>query len=387
MLHPWSVLVRLIPALPPTSAAEKLRGAVGALFGLVIAGAAGWLVGGPAGVPLLIAPFGASAVLLFAVPASPLAQPWSILGGNLVAALVGVTAARIIPEPLLAAPVAAAVAIAVMGALRCLHPPSGAVALTAVLGGPAVQVAGYGFVLWPVLAGSAVMVVAAMLFNNGTGKRWPHLAPAANAHGTADPKPTDRVGVRPADLDRVLQRHDELIDVDRRDLGDIVLEAEIEAEARRFGALTCGEVMSRDVAAVTPVTSVAEAALLMTRKRLVALPVVDSARRVVGLVGAGDLARPAERRPRGLARLAGHVVRLTPGTGRPVADVLAATPPAVAAPETPLVRLVPMMADGSVHAVPVVDADGRLAGIVTQSDMIAALFRGRVVPSATAAAG
>ncbi len=84
--------------------------------------------------PALVAPMGASAVLLFAVPSSPLAQPWSILGGNIAAALVGVTTALLITDPFLASAVAIGVAIAAMMTLRCLHPPSGAIALTAVLG-------------------------------------------------------------------------------------------------------------------------------------------------------------------------------------------------------------------------------------------------------------
>ncbi|VEA74072.1 HPP family [Serratia rubidaea] len=82
-----------------------------------------------------VAPMGASAVLLFAVPASPLAQPWSIVGGNLVAALIGVSCGKLIGDPGLACGVAACLAIGVMFKLRCLHPPSGAVALTAILGG------------------------------------------------------------------------------------------------------------------------------------------------------------------------------------------------------------------------------------------------------------
>ncbi|MFG3757464.1 HPP family protein, partial [Klebsiella pneumoniae] len=76
--------------------------------------------------PLLVASIGASAVLLFAVPASPLAQPWPIIGGNSVSALVGIVVARAIGDPLLAAAVAAALAIAVMSLARCLHPPGGA---------------------------------------------------------------------------------------------------------------------------------------------------------------------------------------------------------------------------------------------------------------------
>ncbi len=89
-------------------------------------------------VPLLVAPMGASAVLLFAVPASPLAQPWSIIGGNTISALIGVIVAHFVHEPALATGIAVALAIAAMSFTRCLHPPGGAAALTAVLGGPAV---------------------------------------------------------------------------------------------------------------------------------------------------------------------------------------------------------------------------------------------------------
>src|SRR5258706_10586585 len=96
-----------------------------------------------ANIPLLVAPMGASAVLLFAVPASPLAQPWSIIGGNLVSATVGVACAALIGNPVHAAALAVAVAVGAMFALRCIHPPSGAVALTAGLGGPAGHAMGF----------------------------------------------------------------------------------------------------------------------------------------------------------------------------------------------------------------------------------------------------
>src|SRR6185436_10202571 len=93
-------------------------------------------------------------------------------------------------------------AIAAMFALRCLHPPSGAVALTAVLGGPAVHAAGYGFVLVPVALNSLLLLGVALLFNNATGRRYPHSqqADGQHAHRTADGPPTERLGFTPADL-------------------------------------------------------------------------------------------------------------------------------------------------------------------------------------------
>lgn len=108
---------------------------------------------------------GASAVLLFGAPTSAFARPWPALGGNVLSAFVGVTCARVIPDPTLAAVVTVTVAVAVMSALRCLHPPGGAVALLAVLGGEDVRAAGYHFVLVPVGLNSLVMLGVALAYH------------------------------------------------------------------------------------------------------------------------------------------------------------------------------------------------------------------------------
>ena len=115
---------------------------------------------------LAIASMGASAVLLFAAPHGALSQPWPVLGGHLVSALIGVTCARWIGgEPMLAASLAVALSIAAMYGLRCLHPPGGATALFAVLGGESVHALGYGYLFSPVLLNIVVLVTVAVLFN------------------------------------------------------------------------------------------------------------------------------------------------------------------------------------------------------------------------------
>jgi len=115
---------------------------------------------------LAIASMGASAVLLFAAPHGALSQPWPVLGGHLVSALIGVTCARWLGgEPMLAASLAVALSIAAMYSLRCLHPPGGATALYAVLGGETVHALGYGYLFSPVLLNVVVLVTVAVLFN------------------------------------------------------------------------------------------------------------------------------------------------------------------------------------------------------------------------------
>ena len=262
-LRQW--LAAFVPAPVTVSRREIALGALGALLGL---GAAAWLSQHMlAGLnPWFIAPMGASAVLLFAVPASPLAQPWSIVGGNIVAALIGVTCAMHVPNVALACALAGSLSIAAMFMLRCLHPPSGAVALTAVLGGPAVRALGYSFVLWPVAIDSALLLMAALPFNVSARRRYPHRPPAAApAHLTRDAPPSERVGLTLADLHAALEARGELLDVSEDDLQELFVEAEHRAWRRRFGSLRCGEIMSRDVVSVLPSTAAQDAWQRMVR--------------------------------------------------------------------------------------------------------------------------
>lgn len=108
---------------------------------------------------------GASAVLLFAVPHGQLSQPWSVFGGHILSAIVGVTCARWIPNEMLAASTAVGAAIGVMYYLRCIHPPGGATALVAVIGGEGIHSLGYQFVITPILINVCVMLVVAVLYN------------------------------------------------------------------------------------------------------------------------------------------------------------------------------------------------------------------------------
>jgi len=115
----------------------------------------------------LVASMGASAVLLFAVPHGPLSQPWPVFGGHLVSATIGVSCAMLHTDPIIACALAVALAISAMNYLRCIHPPGGATALTAVAGGDAVHALGFHYVLTPVLLNVLVILLVAILFN------WP----------------------------------------------------------------------------------------------------------------------------------------------------------------------------------------------------------------------
>jgi CBS domain-containing membrane protein len=347
---------------------ERLRACLGALLGIAATGASmHWLLGPQAQVPFLIAPMGASAVLLFAVPASPLAQPWSFVGGNLVAATLGVLSATWIDNPVLAAAVALAAAVGVMFALRCIHPPSGAVALTAVLGGPAIHALGLRFVIEPVALQSVALLMSAIVYHTVTGHRYPHVSrPAAQSTpGIA--------GVTRADLEAIVRERGELLDVASDDLESLVHEAQLLAYARSFRELTCAGIMSRDAVSVTSETSAAAAWRLLERHRIKALPVIDRTRRVVGIVTRTDFVGRTAFGLRGPRGKRWAIWRST-GERYRVEDLMTPNVRTVD-PDLPVAELIPVFAHYGHHHIPVVDGARRLIGMITQSDLIGGLHR------------
>ncbi|MCJ8507404.1 HPP family protein [Rhizobium lemnae] len=376
-----SLFHKLNPAIVPTSPREKLRASLGALTGILATGLVSTIaLQSDASVPLLVAPMGASAVLLFAAPASPLAQPWSILGGNLIAAVIGVTCAKFLGAPLLAAAIAVSAAIAIMLMLNCLHPPSGAVALTAVLGGPAIQKAGYWFVLSPIALNSVILLVIALLFNNVTGRRYPHATPGSqpSRQGTADPAPSHRIGVVASDIEAVIQEQDEFIDVSPEDLDLLFHRAQIRAFERQTSAVTCSDIMSRDVIFATTGQSLKAVWRIFMTRHVKALPVVDANGKLTGIVGLEDFLENSVLSSDGSLKLGlGHrMLALFSKRQLPTrVDEIMQTRVQSAIPETRITSLVSPMVDQGLDQMPVVDADNRLVGIVSQSDLLAALFQ------------
>lgn len=115
----------------------------------------------------LIGSFGASAVLIYGAPLAEFSQPRNLVGGHLVSALVGITVFMIMGDSdILVGPIAVSLAVVAMHFTRTLHPPGGATALIAIIGGNQIQSLGYMYALSPVLLSSIVLLIVALLVNN-----------------------------------------------------------------------------------------------------------------------------------------------------------------------------------------------------------------------------
>ena len=156
---------------PAVAWVERLRSVLGAFIGLMLVLAIAKLLGELSGLDeWLMASLGASALLVFALPQSPMSQPWAVIAGNTLSALVGISVIHLVDQPLLAMPLAASLSILGMFILRCLHPPAAAVAMIAVLG----HVIHYRYAFFPVMVDSILLVMAGAVYSNLTGKNHPN---------------------------------------------------------------------------------------------------------------------------------------------------------------------------------------------------------------------
>jgi CBS domain-containing membrane protein len=211
----------------PVSHGERLLSGCGGFLGIV-----GILIVsqdlGISAQLLILASMGASAVLLFAVPHGALSQPWPLVGGHLLSAAIGVASYRWVAQPQLAAALAVGVSITVMHYLRCLHPPGGATALIAVIGGPDIHQLGFHYLLYPVGLNVLLILSIAILFNAALPwRRYPV------AWARPQQVPDHPLALQHDDLAAALSEIDSFIDVDEDDLKLIFSLAEKHARERR----------------------------------------------------------------------------------------------------------------------------------------------------------
>jgi CBS domain-containing membrane protein len=351
--QPRSGIRLFVPILAGASLAGRMFASVGALIGIALTALiCRFVLGDHSSLPLIVAPLGASAVLLFAVPASPLAQPWSIIGGNTISAMIGVIVAHLVHDQILAIGFGVSIAIAAMSFARCLHPPGGATALTAIIGGPAVTSAGFLFPFVPVGLNSVLLVGLGFLFHKMSRHTYPHRAPVPqNAHQTADASPELRVGFRSEDIDKALETLRETFDIGPDDLDSLLRQVELQAMLRSHGTILCEDIMSRDVVTVGAWDDVELAHARLLKHNVRALPVIDLQGRLVGTIGLREI----------LSK-----------TG----DISACMSQASTASErTPAIALLPMLTDGRTHAVIIIDSDRMIAGLITQTDLLSAVAK------------
>ncbi|MCS4246033.1 MULTISPECIES: HPP family protein [unclassified Pseudomonas] len=228
------MLARLIPAAINTRPAEWSRAAIGMALGTMLSVWACAHVFGMEVAMHLLGPLGASAVLLFAVSSGALAQPWSIIGSYLCAAVVALLVARVLGRTLGSACLAAGMTVVLMCWLRCLHPPAGGLAMTLVLADPASASLGW-YELPAVMLGAAALLVCALAYNNATRTRYPKGAAESPAVVLGTPAPATDPTITAVDLKLALAEMEQFYDIEPTELEQLIHAAEGHARRRSIG--------------------------------------------------------------------------------------------------------------------------------------------------------
>jgi CBS domain-containing membrane protein len=359
-----------VPAPLNARAQEWMRVAIGIAIGMSLCVSLGVWWFGTTITLHIAAPIAASAVLLFGASSSPFAQPWSILAGNMCAALIGISLGLSPLDSVSATVLAASLSLVCLFALRCLHPPSCALAVLAASGGFGVDDPGYAL-LYPVALNSLLLVAVALLYNNLTGHAYPKpRLSRENRHHTRDPLPGERLSFSRDDMERALEEFGEYVDVTRDDLARLIKQTEKHALRRSMGEISAADIMSRDLYWAAPDSFIQQAWQTLREHRLRSLPVVEEGSgKLIGIVTLVDLLKqfqPSQARV--------NFGRLKYLRGTKLRSIMSA-PVVAVKQDVHMVELVFLLSDRGLHCLPVVDEHERLVGMITQTDLIAALYR------------
>lgn len=366
------LLLALKPAPFQINNRERLRALIGAGLAILITSQLSqWMIGDDLHTYWMVGSLGATSLLVFLLPGSPLAQPYAAVLGNTAGACIGVLCAHAGLPPVPSTALAVSGAMAAMFILRCVHPPGVAVALFASL----THITDISFALVPIFTDTLLLVILAAIYNNLTGKAYPHMEPKkpASPAKPASSRFTDE------DLDRALARYNQALNISRSELAQVLEYTENATYERILDATLCRDIMSRDPIAVSPDTPQPQAWEIIRSNKLKALPIVDDRHHLLGIATASDFAdsslasaTPAPG-PRGLRALLGRRKPKTPDAPT-VADIMT-SPVTHASEDAPISSLIPLFAQQRLRHIPVLDASGQLTGIVTQSDLLQALYQ------------
>jgi CBS domain-containing membrane protein len=361
------------PEASSVSWLERLRSACGAAIGLLVIILADRLFinhGGDS--HWIVASIGASAFLIFVLPSSPMAQPWAVIGGSCIAALVAIICNHLIHPIVLLIPVSVGAAILAMFTLRCLHPPAAALALLTSLN----EVTDFNFVFSPVFGNTLLLVVCAVVYNTLTKKPYPHH-PKEIADITSIQR-RDRL-IEEDEINTVLSRYNEVLDISRADLANLVAEVEHSAYQKKLQSMCCRDIMTSDVAFVSLDSSLEIAWRLLRSRRIKALPVIDGAKRVLGIITLEDFLKSAAvdfdqtfgQRIRGFLRNTIPSLNIMPNA---VGQVMS-KPVRVISEDRNMLDLAEIFCGDGHHHIPVINAKKELVGMITQSDFVKAIDR------------
>ena len=365
-----NVLKRFFPKQPPLPLKEKALSGLSAFFGIAILSLLKEQY--PAEFTnMILASMGATAVLLFAAPHSTLVQPSAILGGHLLSALVGVAAQQWVPAPYTAA-VAVGGAITLMHLFHCLHPPGGATAIFAVIGGPSVWDLGYGYVLSPVAVNAVLMLLLGMIINNLRSHSTIYPAPLAESIPRSTPTPPNAAAITPEDIRQALASTETYLDISEEDLWAIYQRADLLAHRRWLSNHPISALSLERPETLHYTDTLDQVWEALQRSNDGCVIIVSSLQHLEGIITRSDLIKYLYRIERPISmiqRIRRQRITEVLASERTVAGEIMTQPVISVHVTATLDQVSSILAQGQLHHVPVVDDERRLLGVITHAHL------------------
>jgi CBS domain-containing membrane protein len=198
------------------------------------------------------------------------------------------------------------------------------------------------------------------------------------------------MGLTDGDIYEAMKAIPGYLDITPGDFRELYCHAYRKALERIASSVSARDMMTREVVFVEPEAPLAEVAKLMGRLGISGLPVVDEHKRVVGVISEKDfLSRMGEPSPKNFMTVVANCLRAKGCIALPIrakkAKDIMSTPGVSVSEDAPFSTIREEMAQRSINRVPVIDSQGRIVGIITRNDLIAATLRSGACSGITSA--
>ncbi len=323
--------------------------------------------------PYVLASMGATAVILFAMPDSPVGRPWAVLMGHFVSAIIGISCGKLSDSLVIAIPMTIGLTIFAMHYLRSIHPPGGATAMLTLLGGAEISAIGYQFLITPLAINLLILLLAAYFLKivRNSRRGLHNKIEIPDAWQERREKRQNPAELKTEDLQAALKSLDRYVDVGTEQLMQIYSLAQQQRQQRMLGSLNCGDIMSSKILTLQYGDSLLDAWQQLSPHDEQALIIVSRARHIEGIVTLSDFIKHAQNfdfstRQQRIAALIKPSTTLTSDKPETVGQIMTCRPTCIQE-DRPAAHAWELFEQHNFHHLPVVDHNNKLVGLISCS--------------------
>lgn len=321
--------------------------------------------------PYVLASMGATAVILFSIPNSPMGRPWSVLAGHIISAIIGISCGKLSDSLIITVPLAIGLAIFAMHYLRCIHPPGGATAMLTLLGGAEINAIGYQFLITPLAINLIILLLAAHFIKTLRHKRSLQKIEIPDAWQQRRKTPQTSNDLKTEDLQAALKILDSYVDVETEQLIQIYSLAQQQQQRRALESLNCRDIMNTEILSLEYGDSLLSAWKKLSPHDEQALIIISRARHIEGIVTLSDFINHAQAfdfstDQQRIAALIKPSTTLTSDKPETVGQIMTSQPICIEENEV-ATKAWEIFEQHNIHHLPIINHNKKLVGLIRRS--------------------